>query len=86
MIRVLTVVSLPPSALDIAPVREFHRSLRDAARHEAGAACATLAARGLVEDRVVEGGPREMIVREHKSPDRWQTASWTPMSWTVPLG
>jgi nucleotide-binding universal stress UspA family protein len=63
-IRVLTVVSLPPSALDIAPVREFHQWLRDGARHEAGAARATLAGRGPVEDRVVEGEPREMIVRE----------------------
>jgi nucleotide-binding universal stress UspA family protein len=63
-IRVLTVVSLPPSALDIAPVREFHQWLRDGARHEADAARATLAGRGPVEDRVVQGEPREMIVRE----------------------
>ena len=33
----------------------------------------------------VEMNEREMIVREHKSPDRWKTAAWTPMSWTVPL-
>ena len=33
----------------------------------------------------VEMNEREMIVREHKSADRWKTAAWTPMSWTVPL-
>ena len=33
----------------------------------------------------VEMNERELIVREYKSPDRWQTAAWTPMSWTVPL-
>ena len=33
----------------------------------------------------VEMNERELIVREHKSEDRWKTAAWTPMSWTVPL-
>ena len=33
----------------------------------------------------VEMNERELVVREHKTPDRWQTAAWTPMSWTVPL-
>ena len=33
----------------------------------------------------VEMNERELIVREHKTPDRWKTAAWTPMSWTVPL-
>ncbi len=33
----------------------------------------------------VEMNERELIVREHKTLDRWQTAAWTPMSWTVPL-
>ncbi len=33
----------------------------------------------------VEMNERELLVREYKSPDRWQTAAWTPMSWAVPL-
>ena len=33
----------------------------------------------------VEMNERELVVREHKSQDRWKTAAWTPMSWTVPL-
>ena len=33
----------------------------------------------------VEMNERELIVREYKTPDRWQTAAWTPMSWVVPL-
>ena len=33
----------------------------------------------------VEMNERELLVREHKTPDRWQTAAWTPTSWTVPL-
>ena len=46
--RVLSVVTLPQSALDIAPVREFHQSLRDGARRVAAAARETLAGRGPV--------------------------------------
>ena len=33
----------------------------------------------------VEMNERELLVREYKSPDRWQSAAWTPMSWAVPL-
>ena len=33
----------------------------------------------------VEMNERELIVREHKTLDRWNTAAWTPTSWTVPL-
>lgn len=33
----------------------------------------------------VEMNERELIVREHKSPDRWQTSAWTPQSWSVSL-
>ena len=33
----------------------------------------------------VEMNERELIVREHKSADRWKTAAWTPLSWAVPL-
>ena len=33
----------------------------------------------------VEMNERELLVREYKSEDRWQTAAWTPTSWSVPL-
>ena len=33
----------------------------------------------------VEMNERELIVREHHTEDRWQTAAWTPLSWAVPL-
>ena len=33
----------------------------------------------------VEMNERELVVREHKTPDRWTTSAWTPMSWTLPL-
>jgi len=33
----------------------------------------------------VEMNERELIVREHHTDDRWQTAAWTPLSWAVPL-
>ncbi len=28
---------------------------------------------------------RELLVREYKTTDRWQTGAWTPMSWSIPL-
>jgi nucleotide-binding universal stress UspA family protein len=62
--RVLSVVSLAKSALDIVPVHEFRQALRAAARHVTGVAREALAGRGAVEERVVEGEPREVIVRE----------------------
>jgi nucleotide-binding universal stress UspA family protein len=63
-IRVLTVAQLPQAALDIPPVREFNQTLLDAARRTAEVASATLIAKGPVTVRVVDGEPREVIVRE----------------------
>ena len=63
-IRVLSVAHCPHSALDIPPVREFNRALLEAARRTADAAAAELTAKGTVEVRVVDGEPRETIVRE----------------------
>jgi nucleotide-binding universal stress UspA family protein len=63
-IRVLSVAQLPQAALDIPPVREFNQTLLDAARRTAEIASATLIDKGPVSVRVVDGEPREVIVRE----------------------
>jgi nucleotide-binding universal stress UspA family protein len=63
-VRVLSVAVIPHSALDIAPVREFQDAIRAECRHAAETARTTLAPRGAVETRVVDGEPRDAIVRE----------------------
>ncbi len=63
-IRVLAVVTIPPSPLDIPPVREYNDALRAAYRQEAEAARALLLSRALTDVRVVDGDAREMIIRE----------------------
>ena len=63
-IRVLAVATLPHSALDIPPVREFCDSIRLTCHKEAERAVATLAPRVAAEVRVADGDPREVIVRE----------------------
>jgi nucleotide-binding universal stress UspA family protein len=61
---VLSVRELPPSALDIPTVRDYHRAIVDEARRAAGAAAATLkSAFRTIEVRVATGDPREVIVR-----------------------
>lgn len=32
-----------------------------------------------------EFGPERMLVREYQTKDAWETGSWTPQTWTVPL-
>ncbi len=65
VIRVLTVVSLPPSALDIPTVREFNQRLLEGARQVAVDAGTVLAARGATAElRTREGEPRGTIVQE----------------------
>jgi nucleotide-binding universal stress UspA family protein len=60
---VLAVAQLPPSPLDIPPVREFHRALIDEARCVAGRSTAMLRERfAAIELRVVPGDPRHVIV------------------------
>ena len=63
-IRVLSVVHLPHSALDIQPVRDFNRAMLDVGRQTAEGAKAALTAKGPVEVRVLDGESRETIIRE----------------------
>lgn len=63
-LRALSVVMLPLGPLDVPPVREYHQSLRDEARRAAEAAREALRPRWpRAEALVVEGDPREAIVR-----------------------
>jgi len=62
-IRVMTVVTLPPSALDIPPVAAFSESLLAEGRRVVEEARAVLGPRAAVEERVVQGNPKEEIVR-----------------------
>ena len=63
-LRVVSVVSIPPSALDVPTVRDFQASLREAARQTAEAARAALAPRFADTDvQVPEGDAREAILR-----------------------
>jgi len=63
-LRVVSVVSIPPSALDVPTVRELQASLREAARQTAEAARAALAPRFAGTDvQVPEGDAREAILR-----------------------
>jgi nucleotide-binding universal stress UspA family protein len=63
-VRALSVVTLPESALDIPPVREYRAALRDQGRATADAARAELARRFLVAGAELrEGDPREVIPR-----------------------
>ena len=68
-LRVVSVVTLPPSPLDIPPVREYYRGLRDAARTLVEDAARALADRGPVETRVCEGEPRARILAEARDWD-----------------
>jgi len=64
-LRVVSVVSIPPSALDLPTVRDFIASLREEARRAAESARAQLATRFVESDtRVLEGDARETILRE----------------------
>ncbi len=63
-LRVVSVVSIPPSALDVPTVREFQASLREAARQTAEVARAALAPRFAGADaQVPEGDARDAILR-----------------------
>ena len=62
-VRVLSVAQHPHSALDIPPIREFNRAQLLGARNEADTARALLGEKA-AEVRVVDGEPRETIVRE----------------------
>ena len=63
-LRVVSVASIPPSALDVPTVREFQASLREAARQTGEAARAALAPRFAGADvQVLEGDAREAILR-----------------------
>ncbi|HUK63721.1 MAG TPA: universal stress protein [Dongiaceae bacterium] len=64
-LRVVSALSIPPSALDLPTVRDFIASLREEAQRTTESARAQLAARfGESETRVVEGEARETILRE----------------------
>jgi nucleotide-binding universal stress UspA family protein len=64
-LRVVSAVSLPASALDVPPVREFLSSLMEEARRAADAARAALAPRFKAADiHVAEGDPRNVILHE----------------------
>ena len=63
-LRVVSAVSIPPSALDLPTVREFEASLREGARQTAETARAALAHRFADTDvQVPEGDAREAILR-----------------------
>ncbi len=63
-LRVVTAVSVPPSALDIPTVREFQTSLRDEAHRLAEQARAALAPRFPgISAHVGDGDAREVILR-----------------------
>jgi nucleotide-binding universal stress UspA family protein len=63
-LRVVTAVSIPPSALDVPPVREFQQSLRDEGRRTAEQAKAFLAPRfATAEVQMADGDAREVILR-----------------------
>jgi nucleotide-binding universal stress UspA family protein len=62
-IRVMTVVTLPPSALDVPPVAAFNESLLAEGRRVVEEACTLLGPRAAVEERVIQGNPKEEIVR-----------------------
>lgn len=62
-IRVMTVVTLPPSALDVPPVAAFNESLLAEGRRVVEEARTLLGPRAAVEERVVQGNPKEEIVR-----------------------
>ena len=63
-IRVLGVAPRPHLALDIPQVREFNQAQLQMTRDEAEKARALLGQQHQAETRVVEGEPRETIVRE----------------------
>jgi nucleotide-binding universal stress UspA family protein len=63
-LRVVSVVSIPPSALDVPPVQDFYTALRDAAGQAAASASAELAPRFAEADvQVPEGDAQEVIPR-----------------------
>lgn len=65
VIRVLSVVTFPRSALDLPTVRDFNQRLLEIGRRVAADAATVLAARGATaEVRTREGDPREAIVQE----------------------
>ena len=62
-LRVVHAISIPPSAIDAPPVREFQQSLRDEGRRTAEAARTALGGRFAgAEVQVPEGDPREVIL------------------------
>jgi len=64
LLRVVSAVSLPPSSIDVVPVRDFLQSMRDEAHRVAEAARAALAGRvPAAEVHVAEGDAREVILR-----------------------
>jgi nucleotide-binding universal stress UspA family protein len=70
-VRVITVVTLPPSAIDIPPVQDYYQALLDdgqavvrMARDALGASCPAL------ETTVLRGDPREQIVEAARE---WKT-------------
>ena len=62
-IRIVTVVTLPPSALDVPPVTAFNESLLAEGRRVVDEARALFGPRAAVEERVIQGNPKEEIVR-----------------------
>jgi len=64
LLRVVTAVSIPPSALDLPTVRDFLRSLREEARWTAESARTQLAPRFAESEAwVLEGDARAVILR-----------------------
>ena len=62
-IRIVTVVTLPPSSLDVPPVAALNESLLAEGRRVVDEARALLEPRVGVEERVLQGNPKHEIVR-----------------------
>lgn len=63
-IRILTVVTVPSAGIDVPPVAAFGESLLAEGRRVGEEARALLGPRAAVETRLVQGIPKEEIVRE----------------------
>jgi nucleotide-binding universal stress UspA family protein len=63
-LQIVHAISIPPSALDVPPIREFQQSIRDEGRRTAEAAKAALGTRFPdAEVQVSEGDAREVVLR-----------------------
>jgi nucleotide-binding universal stress UspA family protein len=66
-VRIVSVVTLPPSPIDIPPVRDYYSWLRTQGQRVVDDCRASLSAPAAIETQVLEGETRDTLVREaHK--------------------